>query len=225
VYCVLPAAQVRYMERDAAELEAAGAGAQHRDVMQEIFLQVGAAGCRPLMMVVVAVVVLLSVLLILRQLRLMQAVAAFTSTAPGSSPLTRRPYMLLAVCQCLHVACTLTSLPVLHTQPHICCLHSPYLCLLTHPTPYNHRHTRPSGTRLWASGQWMTSCSLMMTKSLPGFWPGASPGVLQRSKATAHSQSAPQTWLYPKAARVQHSTRPQGLGAGACQTLAQGLEA
>jgi hypothetical protein len=32
--------QVRYMERDGAELQAAGAGAQHRDVMQDIFLQV-----------------------------------------------------------------------------------------------------------------------------------------------------------------------------------------
>lgn len=30
------------MERDAAELQAAGAGAQHRDVMQDIFLQVRA---------------------------------------------------------------------------------------------------------------------------------------------------------------------------------------
>jgi hypothetical protein len=32
--------QVRYMERDAAELQAAGAGAQDRDIMQDIFLQV-----------------------------------------------------------------------------------------------------------------------------------------------------------------------------------------
>lgn len=34
------AVQVRYMDRDAAELQAAGAGAQDRDVMQDIFLQV-----------------------------------------------------------------------------------------------------------------------------------------------------------------------------------------
>lgn len=35
-----PRVQVRYMERDAADLQAAGAGAQHRDAMQDIFLQV-----------------------------------------------------------------------------------------------------------------------------------------------------------------------------------------
>jgi hypothetical protein len=39
--------QVRYMERDAADLQAAGAGAQHRDAMQDIFLQVSrSADCR-----------------------------------------------------------------------------------------------------------------------------------------------------------------------------------
>jgi hypothetical protein len=215
------AAQVRYMERDAAELEAAGAGAQHRDVMQDIFLQVGWAGFWSLLLGCWS-----------SDLSVCESLASLLLLLLLCSGSVCRGWLFVEI-----LRCSLLNLTHLTQAMHAWCLHCAHAPMLrtrfithihltSHPTIVPCcRLTRPSGTSLWASGLWMTSCWLRTTKSLPGFWPGASLAVLQHSRATAHSQSAPQTWLYPKGARVQRSTRLQGLRAGACQTLARGLVA